>query len=93
MSEDYKVVGIGFNKTGTSTLRRCLLILGIGPHPDRFAMHEAGLVEALLKHGDAERSLNFAANYRGFDDRPWNMGKLYQEFSERYPDTRFILTV
>ena len=93
MRDDFKVVGIGFNKTGTTTIRRCLLILGIGPHPDRFAMNEAGLVQALVERGDTERSLNFAANYRGFEDHPWNIGTLYQDFSERYPDTRFILTV
>jgi len=80
-----KIFGIGFHKTGTTSLARALKILGFtvtGPNgvgdPD-ISLHALALAKSLVTRYDA------------FQDNPWPI--LYKELYSWYPDGKFILTV
>ena len=79
-----KVVGIGLNKTGTSTLGACLRHWGL--------KHTSYSVEAsdLWREGELERLLEHVRRFDSFEDWPWPL--LYKEIDERFPRTKFILT-
>jgi hypothetical protein len=84
MSET-KVFGIGFHKTGTSSLARALSILGYrvtGPNhvndPD-IARNVHDVAQQLVEQYDA------------FQDNPWPI--IYRELDQRYPGSKFILTM
>jgi len=80
----FKVIGVGFHKTGTKTLAACLETLGFRNRSldrEAFALWRLGEVPAVLEmmeHADS------------FEDWPWPF--LYREASERFPDARFVLT-
>jgi hypothetical protein len=80
-----KVFGIGFHKTGTTSLASALSELGYrvtGPngtrHPD--------IADKVL---DMARELS--REYDAFQDNPWPL--LYREMDELHPGSQFILTV
>ncbi len=80
-----KAFGIGFHKTGTTTLSRALRILGYevaGP----FGVQDESIADTAL-----ERALATAADYDAVQDNPWPL--LYGELDEAFPDSKFILTV
>jgi hypothetical protein len=80
-----KVFCIGFHKTGTTSLATALRTLGYrvtGPNG--------------VKDPDIERNVHAMAErlvgkYGAFQDNPWPI--LYKHLDERYPGSRFILTV
>jgi hypothetical protein len=79
-----KVFGIGFHKTGTTSLRDALRLLGYrvtGPN----AVHEQQLAD--LSSWAAE----LAEHYDGFQDDPWPL--LFREMDQRFPGSKFVLTV
>lgn len=78
------VVGVGFHKTGTTTLDLALRHLGYrvkGYTPD---------AAPLLQAGQYDRILAMADGFDAVQDNPWPL--LYREIDERYPDARFVLT-
>ena len=80
----FKVIGVGFHKTGTKTLAACLETLGFRNRSldrEAFALWRLGEVEAVLAMMELADS---------FEDWPWPF--LYREASERFPDARFVLT-
>lgn len=83
MSE--KVFGIGFSKTGTKTLAKCLRLLGYRHHDK-----DASLREEVMR-GDCRRMFEIADQYESFDEWPW--AKMYKELEQKYPEAKFILTV
>jgi hypothetical protein len=93
MNDQTRIFGIGLNKTGTSSLKHALRALGIGPLPTMDEVARARIVEDVLHGRDYEGALAFAEHYRGFEDRPWNVGDMYRRLHERYPDSLFVLTV
>lgn len=79
-----KIFGIGFHKTGTTSLSQALQLLGFrvtGPNgvndPD-IAVNARGLAAGLVDKFDA------------FQDNPWPI--LYRELVDDYPNEKFILT-
>jgi hypothetical protein len=80
-----RVFGVGWAKTGTTTLAECLRILGYrhlqGPRLD--------LVE-LLEGDDPEALLAVVEPYESAEDWPWPL--LFRELDARFPDSRFVLT-
>jgi hypothetical protein len=79
-----KIVGIGLNKTGTTTLGVCLRHWGfkhIGFSEEGFDMWRRGLYSDLLE---------MVRRYDSFDDWPWPM--IYQSIDEHFPGSKFILT-
>ncbi|MCK4749361.1 MAG: hypothetical protein KAT15_20045 [Bacteroidales bacterium] len=79
-----KIIGIGFQKTGTSSLREALKILGY-----RVKDTSARPLIPILK-GDYNRVLRMIRDYDALEDTPWYM--IYKELDERIPGSKFILT-
>ncbi|MBN8607219.1 MAG: hypothetical protein J0L81_09900 [Caulobacterales bacterium] len=92
--EGPRFVCVGFNKTGTTTLGRCFEALGIGPVAEPRSPHVnyLALSDDVLKRSDVAPVLDAARYFRAFQDRPWNVGDVYQKLDQLYPDSRFILT-
>lgn len=80
-----KVFGIGWAKTGTTTLGSCLEILGY-----RHQGQDLDLVYD-VRDGNLERIFSIVDRFDVFEDWPWIL--LYEELDRRYPGSRFILTV
>jgi len=80
-----KVFCVGFHRTGTSSLRAALQILGyrvcgsVATEEPDVASRVHQIAFDLLDHYDA------------FEDNPWPV--LYRELDERRPGSRFILTI
>ena len=85
LPNDAKVIGVGLNKTGTKTLRQYLERWGFNHRSydlDSFNRYRAGDIEYLL--GEMSR-------FDSFEDWPWPL--LYSEADERFPGSKFVLTV
>lgn len=79
-----KIWGIGWAKTGTTTLGECFKILGY--------MHQSqdlSLVEDISR-GDMSRILALAHTKDTFEDWPWII--LYKQLDRAFPGSRFVLT-
>lgn len=79
-----KVFGIGWAKTGTTTLGRCLQILGYDHQSQNLS-----LVPRLMR-GEWTRVMEIAAARESFEDWPWLV--IYRELDRAFPGSRFILT-
>jgi hypothetical protein len=79
-----KVFGIGWAKTGTTTLGRCFEMLGYKHQSQRL-----DLVKDVAA-GDLSRILALAKDRETFEDWPWII--LYRELDAAFPGSRFILT-
>lgn len=79
-----KVFGIGWAKTGTTTLGECFKILGYD-HQGQ----DLKLVKC-IKEGDLSRIIALAEKKDTFEDWPWIV--LYKELDAAFPGSRFILT-
>lgn len=84
MAKLHKVIGIGFHKTGTTTLGDCLRILGY--------KHISASRKAFIAyhHHNLEKVLKMMEKYDSFEDWPWPF--IYKEAYERFPESKFILT-
>lgn len=81
-----KVIGLGLNKTGTTTLARCLAILGyqrpLSCRPDLLAA---------FRHGQLEPALAAIEDCGYCEDWPYPL--MYREIFERFGDrARYVLT-
>ncbi|MHC4298776.1 MAG: sulfotransferase family protein [Planctomycetota bacterium] len=74
-----KIFGVGWAKTGTSTLRECFKVLGY--------THKGYSVNLF---GDLERALRIAHRFDTFQDLPWYL--YYKDLDKRFPGSKFILT-
>lgn len=89
-----KVFGIGWAKTGVTTLGRCLRDLGYRHHGQRLDLvddlggGDAGSGE--WPSADLSRILAVAAEHDAFTDWPWIL--LYRQLDEAFPGSRFVLT-
>lgn len=80
-----KVFGIGFHKTGTTSLALALTELGYRvTGPDRVSDPDIG-----EKHVELTRALS--RDFDGFQDNPWPL--VYREMDTMWPDALFVLTV
>ncbi len=80
-----KVFCIGFQKTGTTTLEDALKILGYRVTGPTFSK------EKKLAGNYPDRLAEVVQKYDAFQDNPWPL--FYQEMDERFPGSKFILTV
>jgi hypothetical protein len=87
-----KVFGIGWSKTGTTTLGDALRILGF-KHGRRHLLADGrggrGLM-ARYANGDLDPLIDEASRYDSLDDWPWML--IYSELDEAFPGSRFVLT-
>ena len=79
-----KVFGVGWAKTGTTTLGRCLQILGYDHQSQNLS-----LVDGMMR-GDYAKVMRIAAAKESFEDWPWIV--LFRELDAAFPGSRFILT-
>jgi hypothetical protein len=79
-----KIFGIGFHKTGTTTLDTVFHLLGYNACPVR-----TDLAESLVK-GDLEPTFTVVRQYDAFQDNPFPI--LYKELDEAFPGSKFIMT-
>ncbi|MCB0005011.1 MAG: hypothetical protein KDE04_01110 [Anaerolineales bacterium] len=80
-----KVFGIGYHRTGTTTLAHCLTHLGYHCQP-----YTPRLLEQIYQ-GDFSETFATVNRYDAFRDWPWPL--IFRELYERYPDAKYILTV
>lgn len=79
-----KIFGIGWAKTGTTTLGRCFEILGYEHQSQRLDLvHD-------LREGDLSRIRRVAEDKESFEDWPWII--LFRELDEMFPGSKFVLT-
>jgi hypothetical protein len=80
-----KVVGIGLPKTGTTSLGYCFRRFGF--KHQTFDMDLA----VKVKRNQVDDILIEAEKHESFEDWPWFL--LYREFDQRFPNSKFILTL
>ena len=80
-----KVVGIGLPKTGTTSLGYCFRRFGF--------KHQTFDMELALKvkRNQIDEVMTEAEKHESFEDWPWFL--LYREFDQKFPNTKFILTL
>lgn len=79
-----KVFGLGLPKTGTTTLGRCLEILGYSHAP-----YSRRLVHSYLS-GNHSEIYEISRDYGAFEDLPWSL--MFRALASAYPDAFFVLT-
>jgi len=80
-----KVFGIGFPKTGTTTLGSCLKTWG-------YKHYDCNMnLAAEVCRNETSNALKIAKRYESFEDWPWFM--LYKELDQEFANSKFILTV
>lgn len=80
-----KVIGLGYSKTGTTTLRECFREFGLP-----FIGFEVELTRQVVR-GDPGPALAALAANEAAANWPWPL--IYREIDTAYPGSRFILTV
>ncbi len=82
---DSKVIGLGFQKTGTSSLREALKILGYNVKDTS----QRALIPILK--GNDKKIKRILKNYNAIEDTPWYI--IYKKLDNWYPKSKFILTI
>lgn len=85
MTKRHKVIGVGFQKTGTSSLRDALRLLGY-----RVGDNNHQLLWSIL-HGRWSRVFRKLNRYDAVEDNPWPL--VYKEIDAHIPGCKFILTL
>ena len=80
-----KIIGVGFQKTGTSSLREALKILGF-----RVKDTTPRALIPILR-GNEKKIRRILDGYNAMEDTPWFM--IYQQLDRMYPGSKFILTI
>jgi hypothetical protein len=79
-----RVFGIGWAKTGTTTLGKCFEILGYDHQSQRLDLvHD-------LRDGDLSRIRRLVEKKESFEDWPWII--LFRELDQSFPTSKFVLT-
>jgi len=93
VSNSSKIIGVGFHKTGLSSLHLALKILGFssikGIQAFKNSMDVSDVVE-LLKKRKHDELFKYLDKYDSVVDNPWNI--LFKELDQAYPSSKFILT-
>jgi hypothetical protein len=85
MPEVGKIICVGFQKTGTSSLVEALRILG-------YEVKDNSLRPLIpILKGNFNRILRMITDYDAVADTPWNV--IYKELDRQIPGSKFILTV
>lgn len=88
-----KIFGIGFPKTGTTSLEFALETLGYRVLRGHWKFPHTFYLQALYIHRDYDEIFRLTDYWDAFADTPWGGTDLYEEISRRLPDSRFILTL
>jgi len=88
-----KIFGIGFHKTGTTSLGRALRALGYRVHKGftfNLPNKRISIPEPVTLEKIRNAAFPMIRYYSAFEDNPWPL--LYKEIDLAYPGSRFILT-
>jgi hypothetical protein len=89
-----EVIGAGFGRTGTASLKRALDMLGFGPchHMSEVLKRpETAAGWTLALRGDIDVLPDLVSGYRATLDFPSCL--LWRELADRYPEAKVVLTV
>lgn len=86
-----KVFGIGWIKTGTTSLGSCLKYLGYN-HCDGFYEISNKCVPHLFS-GNYQPIFELARSKDSFEDLPWCSPGFYKLLDKEFPESKFILTI
>lgn len=84
-----KIFGIGYNKTGTTTLETVLRLYGY--HMPNQQQQEIRLSKSTFQTNYEEMS-SFCSHYDAFQDMPFSQGLTYVAADAIFPNSKFILT-
>lgn len=84
-----KVFGVGFTKTGTSSLELALRQAGFRTNDPQAAAH---FVKSWARR-DFQPIIDFCKTADGFQDVPFSLPFTYQALDCAYPSSKFILTI
>lgn len=90
---DQKLFGIGFPKTGTTSLEIAAEIIGYKVCRGYLNSGHTNYLIALYVHGDFEEIIAITRYFNAFFDLPWGGGTLYKTLYEHYPDAHYLLSV
>ncbi len=79
------IIGVGFQKTGTSSLREALKIL------DYRVRDTTNRALVPILQGNFDRILQMLKDYDAVEDTPWYI--IYKELDRLIPNSKFILTI
>jgi len=88
-----KIFGIGFPKTGTTSLEVALEMLGYRVCRGHGRNNHSNYLMALAVHRDFEEIAQVIRHFDAFADLPWGGTDLYRWLAQAYPDARFVLTL
>lgn len=89
-----QVIGAGWGRTGTESLKKALEILGYNKCYHMFELMKDGSRLKYWEELDAQRSTDFAALFEGYSaavDFP--AASYYHELMQQYPEAKVVLTV
>ena len=88
MTKKRKIFAIGSAKTATTSLGIALKKLGF-----KHKSYDYFLSNEIYAAGDYETIFREAEKYESFDDGPWNRGEFYTLLDQKFPNSKFILTI
>jgi hypothetical protein len=93
MTMSLKVIGTGFGRTGTDSMREALNILGFGPCHHMLEVHTNPVMKsrwrALMKGGEPD----WDALFEGYNSCvDWPSAYYWRELVDLYPEARVLLT-
>ncbi len=88
-----KIFCIGQNKTGTTTLTSALKHLNYRFCPEKIMYDNNSKYFSDYYEGKLSKLYDLVLKYDAFEDRPWNHTDFYVKLNEKYPDSKFILTI
>ena len=89
-----KVIGAGFGRTGTASLREALETLGFGPCYHMFEIRDAPWRAGPWYRVSQGEPADWDAIYDGYASAvDWPTAAYYQSLHIRYPEAKFVLTV
>ncbi len=86
-----RYINLGFNKTGTTTIGKCFEILKLGPVADDNNTYE--YLFPIFANNNYGPALHLASKFRSFEDRPWNIEKMWKMLDILFDETYYFLTI
>jgi hypothetical protein len=88
------VIGAGFGRTGTFTLRTALDMLGFGPTHHMVDVNRSDAQKALFRAAGRGEPVDWEAAYDGYRSAvDWPTAYFWRELAAYYPAAKLILTV
>jgi hypothetical protein len=89
-----RVLGAGFGRTGTNSLRLALAQLGFGPCHHMFEVRDKPELLAPWQAAARGEALDWDKTFRGYRSQvDWPGARYWRELAAHYPDAKVILSV